>query len=403
MNKGLTHMTFRTVQLGKLIESVTHKFNSVADSVVPVNTSDVFDGKVLHHRYVSNQQLAGQFKKSFQKHDILFSEIRPIYRRIAFIDFDATDYVASTKFLVLRRTSDDVLIEFIYYVLQSSEVVQQLERMAEARSNTFPQLTFRELAQLTIVVPPLDKQRQIVQFMQLLDSKIALNERKNNVVERLLLQLHKQWFPPSLATYRRGKMNDFFKITVGKTPPRQESKWFCTPSDSLSTRLTSVEWASIADLGRAGHYIFTTAERLTAAAVRQFKINIAPPESILVSFKFTIGRIVITEESMATNEAIAHFHVPNRHELEYLYLFLKQVRFDQLSSTSSIAHSINVTMIRSLEVVLPPDEMLQQFHQLVKPMFQAIRIQEREAMQLTKLRNVILPQLIGISKMLQVE
>lgn len=106
---------------------------------------------------------------------------------------------------------------------------------------------------------------------------------------------------------------------------------------------------------------------------------------------------------MATNEAIAHFHVPNRHELEYLYLFLKQVRFDQLSSTSSIAHSINVTMIRSLEVVLPPDEMLQQFHQLVKPMFQAIRIQEREAMQLTKLRNVILPQLIGISKMLQVE
>ena len=51
----------------------------------------------MHNNYLDISSLPGQAKRSIQKGDILYSEIRPENRRYTFIDFDADDYVVSTK------------------------------------------------------------------------------------------------------------------------------------------------------------------------------------------------------------------------------------------------------------------------------------------------------------------
>ena len=65
--------------------TISETYKDGAKKVVLINTSDVLEGKITNHKFVDNKNLAGQFKKKFQKDDILYSEIRPAKRRYAYV------------------------------------------------------------------------------------------------------------------------------------------------------------------------------------------------------------------------------------------------------------------------------------------------------------------------------
>ena len=111
---------------------------------------------------------------------ILYSEIRPQNRRFAYVDFSPIDYIASTKLMVIRAKKDVVSPKYLYYFLKNSSTVAELQLLAETRSGTFPQITFSEVANLTIPVPPLAVQEVIVQTMQCLEDKTICNEQIND-------------------------------------------------------------------------------------------------------------------------------------------------------------------------------------------------------------------------------
>ena len=167
------------MRLGEVCESISLTFKENKDNVVLINTSDVYDGKVTNHEYVPNHNLRGQFKKSFQHSDILYSEIRPRNRRFAFVDFDAEDYIASTKLMVIRA-NERIMPEFLFQVLKSDEIINQLQSLAETRSGTFPQITFSELAALDVNIPSFDEQRVIAGTLSTLDDKIVNNTAINH-------------------------------------------------------------------------------------------------------------------------------------------------------------------------------------------------------------------------------
>lgn len=167
--------------IGDLCSTISETYKGTDEFVILVNTSDVLDGKVLNHRLVENKKLKGQFKKTFRKNDILYSEIRPANRRFAFVDFDNTsNYVASTKLMVLRH-NDAVLPEFLFALLKSNYIISKLQHLAETRSGTFPQITFSsELAPMKVSFPDKKIQRQIVNIISSIEKKIDINEKINN-------------------------------------------------------------------------------------------------------------------------------------------------------------------------------------------------------------------------------
>lgn len=69
----------------------------------------------------------------------------------------------------------------------------------------------------------------------------------------------------------------------------------------------------------------------------------------------TVGKLTITTEEMISNEAIAHLKIKKKSNLtsEYIYLYLQNLDFNQLGSTSSIVTAINSTMIKQIEVIVP--------------------------------------------------
>ena len=170
----------RYMPIGEVCSSISDTYREKKNMVTIINTSDVLEGRVLNHERVPNSNLKGQFKKTFQQDDILYSEIRPQNRRFAYVDFSPIDYIASTKLMVIRAKKDVVSPKYLYYFLKNGSTVAELQLLAETRSGTFPQITFSEVANLTIPVPSLAVQEVIVQTMQCLEDKIICNEQIND-------------------------------------------------------------------------------------------------------------------------------------------------------------------------------------------------------------------------------
>lgn len=131
-------------KLGEYIQSYSKSHDFKKSQLIFFNTSDILDGEFLHCNYSNVDEMPGQAKKSIQKNDILYSEIRPNNRRFALVRNEADDYVVSTKLMVLRRINNYLGLHRLYYYLINDATIKDLQDSANGRSGTFPQITFDE-------------------------------------------------------------------------------------------------------------------------------------------------------------------------------------------------------------------------------------------------------------------
>lgn len=96
----------------------------------------------------------------------------------------------------------------------------------------------------------------------------------------------------------RVRISDVFDLQMGKTPSRK---------NPLYWRDGNHDWVSIADLGSFGKYVGKTKERINDFAVKESGIKLTPANTVLMSFKLSLGKTSITTEPVYTNEAIMAF------------------------------------------------------------------------------------------------
>jgi type I restriction enzyme S subunit len=163
--------------------SITFDFNRMQD-VVFINTGDVMEGDFLHVNRNPYFGLPGQAKKSIQKNDILFSEIRPANKRYAYVDFDSRDYVVSTKFMIIRG-SREIHPRLLYRILTRKETLAEFQLQAESRSGTFPQITFDSINHLPIILPPTAIQEAFRHAVGCIDDQIKINKHQSRTLATL--------------------------------------------------------------------------------------------------------------------------------------------------------------------------------------------------------------------------
>ena len=185
----------QVLKINQIVRTIseTHKFDK--DKLIAINTSDVENGVMGNGTLTFVDELKGQFKKTIVKDDILFSEIRPANRRFAKVTTKNTkDYVVSTKLMVLRKYNEDVDLEYFYYCLTNQPFLDILQRRAENRIGSFPQITFDLLSEYAFPIPPISEQKRISSVISTLDKKIALNRQINQNLEAMAKQLYDYWF-----------------------------------------------------------------------------------------------------------------------------------------------------------------------------------------------------------------
>ena len=266
-------------------------------------------------------------------------------------------------------------------------------------------ITKSSMEKMNIRIPKnLEDQRRIASVLSSLDRKIELNNKINADLEEMAQAIFKNWFV-DFEPFKNGKFvdselgmipegwkvgraDDFYQINIGKTPPRKEHKWFSTnPADKI--------WVSIANMGNSGIFISDSSEYLTKEAVDSHNIIMVPRNTILLSFKLTVGRVAIADKELTTNEAIARFILSDDKYMEYLYLYLKKYDYNSLGSTSSIATAVNSKTIKGMQMLQPSDNVIDAFHIQVNPIFEKIRSLAKENSRLSLLRDTLLPRLMS--------
>ena len=247
-----------------------------------------------------------------------------------------------------------------------------------------------------------DLQMHIAAILSAYDDLIENNQKQIKLLEEAAQRLYKEWFvdlrfPGHETTpivdgvpegWKVDRADTFFNMSIGKTPPRAEKQWF-TDGDK------GTPWISISDMGNSGTYVFHTTEGLTAEAITKHNVRVVPTDTILVSFKLTVGRVSITTTSTCTNEAIAHFLIPDSFLREYTYLYLKCFEYDSLGNTSAISKAVNSKIIKAMPFVMPDSEILQRFHQVGKPILEEIKNKQKTNICLAEARDRMLPKLMS--------
>ena len=369
--------------VGEVCSSISDTYREKKNMVTLINTSDVLEGRVLNHERVPNSNLKGQFKKTFQRDDILYSEIRPQNRRFAYVDFSPIDYIASTKLMVIRAKKDVVSPKYLYYFLKNSSTVAELQLLAETRSGTFPQITFSEVANLTIPVPSLAVQEVIVQTMQCLEDKITCNEQINDnlqqqafsVFDNLIANAENNDYTVSdyaflnpkrtLAKNQVARSIDMSQLsTSGAFPSGWEMKPFnggmrFTNGDTLLARITPcLENGKTAfiDFLDDGEVAFGSTEYIVLAPK-----NDTPPEMLYC---------------LARYPAFVDYAVKNM-------------------NGSSGRQRVSAETVGQYRLPLFDKHSLVLFKEVVSPMFLKMRYNSLENMRLAELRDALLPKLMS--------
>lgn len=373
-----------TLQRGRSRHRPRYAFHLYGGKYPFVQTGDIGASRKYVRKYEQTYSDAGLDQSKLWPKGTLCITIAANIAELAILSFDACFPDSILGFIPDKNRAD---LNFIYYTLCHFQ--RQLKHIGEGSVQDNINLgTFQDVQ---FPIPPLPEQKAIASVLSSLDDKINLLHRQNKTLEAMTEALFRQWFVVEAKEGWEGKsLKEVVDVGIGRTPPRNQHQWF-------TENPTDVKWISIKDLGNDGAYIFRTSEFLTQAAVEQFNIPVIPKDTVVLSFKMTVGRVAITSTEMLSNEAIAHFKFKKStpFSLEYLYLFLKTYRYDQLGSTSSIVTAINSAMIKDMEISIPDESAMKKFESISKLQFLKIRKNQIQIRTLEKLRDTLLPKLMN--------
>lgn len=395
--------------IGDLCSAISDTYRRNDEYVVLVNTSDVLEGKILNHEKVANKNLKGQFKKTFKRHDILYSEIRPANKRFAYIDFENTsNYIASTKLMVLRH-NDKVLPEYLFALLKSNYVIAELQHLAETRSGTFPQITFSsELAPIKVFLPNKDTQKRIVSILSAIEQKIYANTAINKNLEEQAKLLFKSWFvdfePFSGAMPSDWEVVPFEKIIDFKNGYAFKSKELLNKPSTDCYQVFKQ-----GHIARGGGFIPNGTKswypKRLASKLERFILKKGDILMAMTDMKDNVAilgntAIMPIDNEYIVNQRVGHLRVNGYKGITYPFIYLLTNSTDFLIDLRSRANSgvqVNLSSaeIKASNIVLPSEKVNTSFSEITLPMFEAIISNQLENQRLAQLRDSLLPKLMS--------
>ncbi len=319
--------------------------------------------------------------------DIVFARTGASTGRNYFYDGTDGEFVYAGFLIKFSIDPQKVNPKFVKYYCMSEAYKSWIHSFNTG--STRGNINAQTLGGMPIPLPSRQQQDGIVELLSSLDKKIRNNMEVNDNLLQQAQALYREMFVFTANAQRREcRAEEYFDIAIGKTPPRKEQQWFtANPSD--------VTWVSISDMGSCGTYISRSSEQLTREAVDKYNIKIIPSNTVILSFKLTVGRIAITHGEMTTNEAIAHFKTDKPYINEYLYCYLKDFNYQTMGSTSTIATAVNSKIIKAMPFIIPTDDEIARFHSIAGPMFEQILNNQLENDSLAEMRDSLLPRLMS--------
>ena len=181
---------------------------------------------------------------------------------------------------------------------------------------------------------------------------------------------------------KKTKLKDICNISAGGTPSRSNINYWNNGD---------IPWCKIGDF--SGKYINQVKENITEEGLKNSSAKIFKRGTILYTIFATVGEVAILEIESATNQAIAGLElIDNEVDLEYLYYYLKSLKFLMLKKSRGVAqNNINLGILKNIEIKIP--DKIEQIN-IAKILDNIERIIDKKKKQLKELNTIIKSQFV---------
>ena len=178
--------------------------------------------------------------------------------------------------------------------------------------------------------------------------KIVSNSYSLNYAEYMKDETEEEQYEEGVVVKTLGEV---CKFDIGGTPSRSKNEYYENGNNL---------WVSVRELN--GGYIYDTKEKITDLGVQNSSVKLFAKDTILFSFKLSIGKTAIVGNPLYTNEAIAGILSKNNDLLnnKYLYYYLTINDFSKLGSGILGNGSLNKKSLEQIKIPIPSLERQQE-------------------------------------------
>jgi type I restriction enzyme S subunit len=187
------------------------------------------------------------------------------------------------------------------------------------------------------------------------------------------------------ADWEVKRFGNIVEYSLGKTPPRRESKYWAKDNKGFF-------WVSISDM-KPFSIINFTSEKITEESLKIMPSNIVHKGTLLMSFKLTIGRTSILGVNAFHNEAIISIKPKNDVIRDFLLYYLPTINYSQYYDKVVKGQTLNKSKLNNLPVILPPKPEQEKIVEVLTKIQNAVENQEKLVKNLKELKSATMAKL----------
>ena len=386
----MSNSEWKEYEMSELIEEISMgpfgsniKVECFTDSGVPVLNGSNLVGFRLNEdsfNYVTEEKATSLGKANAYRGDIVITH-RGTLGQIVYIPQNSkySRYVISqSQFRV--RCNEKVIPEYLVYYFHSR--LGQHKLLSNASQVGVPSLarptsTFQKL---TVSIPPIAKQKEIVKILSSLDDKIELNNAINRNLEEQAKAIFNSVYDKAV---NQVPFTSIISIASGGTPRTSESSFwngnipFFTPKD------VGVPFA------------LNTEKYITDDGLNNCNSRLYPTNTTFITARGTVGKLSLAAIPMAMNQSCFAL-VSERMNPILIYMYaIRAVDSLKKKSNGAVFDAITIKDFETERVNKLSDEEIKSLSSVIEPIYNQIRLNTIENHSLSDLRDSLLPKLMS--------
>ncbi|MCC5919756.1 MAG: restriction endonuclease subunit S [Cyclobacteriaceae bacterium] len=257
-----------------------------------------------------------------------------------------------------------------------------------------------EMQGVTLPIPHINKQREIVAEYNTIQNRIQLNEQLTQKLEETAQAIYREWFVEGIDLenlpegWQIKTLVDFCDIKGGKRLPK---------GNELNNEMNGNPYIKVADMTKGKFIVLNDSFQFVSNEIKKsISRYIVRTGDIIISIVGTIGLVNIVDSTLLNANLtencyrLTNFKVVHS---DYLYYYLVSPfgkREIESRTVGGVQAKLPMYNVQSLPIVLPKKELLLKFEKTVNPINDLQNTLTKENHKLTELKALLLSRLASV-------